>query len=53
MSRPFPRQVYNYSLLPEVKMALADKAQEMGLTASRLLELIVSGKIPSPFHKSL
>lgn len=51
-SRPYPRPCTYYSILPEAKQNLAIKAREMGLSASRLLELILLGKIASPFGGS-
>ena len=43
------RKVINYSILPEAKDLLSSKAQELGLSASRLLELVILGLVPSPF----
>ena len=48
----YPRKPFNYTLLPKAKDILAQQAAEMNISASRLLENILLGIIPSPFFPS-
>lgn len=55
MPRPrntYPRKQVAFSILPEAHSNLHNQARSMGISASRLLELIVLAKIPSPFWGS-
>jgi hypothetical protein len=45
----YPRPHATYSLLPAAQEILKNKASSLGLSASRLLELVLLGKIESPF----